>query len=421
MLPHATHKKVTLWLTAMLFLNIVLAWHAWSGIRVGLPDFSIFYTAGEILHAGRGYELYNDTVQEAVQRSFAPISLQKRGDFIPFNHPPFEALVFIPFARLPYLGAYFLWLAINLALMFAMLVFLRKNFVVLGSAPFYLWMLAAFGFFPLFYALLQGQDSIFVLFCYVMAFVAFRHGTESREGAWVGLGLCKFHLVLPFIFPLMLLRRKKFLAGFLLVAVILALLGLAAVGWRGSFDYPSYVLAGERNQSDAWKIAVGHAANVRGIVESLFPPTEPRIRIGLILAVYSILLAGLTYAVRKAFLTSAVHPELVFALSLIAAVLLSYHTYSYDVSIVFLAVLIVLDVSLSSQMFNDWSKRLLYGCIGLLFCTPLYLLLLLRYKSWELLGAVLLLFFVVLFVEFVRVQPRVDASSAPVLTNQGLH
>ena len=37
-----------------------------------------------------------------------------------------------------------------------MLVFLRKNFVILGSAPFYLWMLAGFGFFPLFYRLTSG-------------------------------------------------------------------------------------------------------------------------------------------------------------------------------------------------------------------------------------------------------------------------
>ncbi len=209
MLSRSTQKKLVLYLTAMLFLHMFLAWNAWRGIRIGMPDFSIFYTAGEILHSGRGYELYDDTVQEAVQRSFAPMSLQKRGSFIPFNHPPFEALVFLPFARLPYLGAYFVWLAINLGLTFTMLVFLRGNFTALGNAPFYLWMLAAFAFFPLFFALLQGQDSVFVLFCYAMAFVAFRQGTESREGAWAGLGLCKFHLVLPFVFPLLLLRTQE--------------------------------------------------------------------------------------------------------------------------------------------------------------------------------------------------------------------
>jgi len=421
MLSQSTQKKLVLYLAAMLFLHVFLAWHSWRGIRIGMPDFSIFYTAGEILHAGRGYELYDDTVQEAVQRSFAPISLQKRGAFIPFNHPPFEALVFIPFARLSYLAAYFLWLAINLGLTFIILVSLRRNLVFLGSAPFYLWILAAFGFFPLFLALLEGQDSILVLFCYTMAFGAFRHGTELREGGWVGLGLCKFHLVLPFVLPLLLLRRKKFLAGFLLVAIILALLGLAGVGWKSSLGYPAYVLTGEKNQSYEWKMAVGPAANVRGIVESLCPPAKPRVRIGLILFGYSMLLACLTYAIRKSFQASAVHPELGFALSLIAAILLSYHTYGYDLSILFVAALVVLEVLLSSQHFHACSKRALYFCVGVLFCSPAYMFLTIRYKQSESIGAVLVLFFVVLFVEFVRIQARPSRRPAPVLTNPELH
>ncbi len=148
MLTQSTRKKLTLWLTAMLLLHIFLAWRSWGGVEIGLPDFSIFYTAGVILHEGHGYELYDDRVQEAVQRSFSPIGLQKRGSILPFNHPPFEALVFIPFARLPYIGAYLVWLGINLGLTFAVLVLLRRNFVILGSAPFYLWMLAGFRLLP---------------------------------------------------------------------------------------------------------------------------------------------------------------------------------------------------------------------------------------------------------------------------------
>jgi len=409
MLSQPTCRKLTLWLTAMLLLHVFLGWRSWGGVKIGLPDFTIFYTAGEVLHEGRGYELYDDAVQEAVQQSFSPVGLRTRGSILPFNHPPFEGLAFIPFVRLPYLGAYLVWFGINLGLIFAVLVLLRRNFVNLGTVPFYLWLLAALGFYPLFIALMQGQDSIFVLFCYTMAFLAFRRGTEWREGAWVALGLCKFHLVLPFVFPLVLLRRKKFVAGFVLVAVLLALLGLVAVGWRGSLGYPAYVLAGENNQTYAWQVAVGHLPNVRGIAEGLCPPGQPRLRIGLILLLCSMLLIGLTYAVRKGFLVSAVLPQLVFALSLIATALVSYHIYLHDLSILFLAVLIVLEALLSNKRFHPWSKRALLSCIGILFCSPVYMFLTMHYKHSELLGAVLLLFFVVLFVEFLRIQPKVDA------------
>jgi len=404
----------------MLLLHIFLAYRSRGGVSIGLPDFSIFYTAGEILHEGRGHELYDDRVQEAVQRSFSPIGLQKRGSILPFNHPPFEALVFVPLVHLSYLNAYLVWLGINLGLILAVLVLLRRNFVILGSAPLYLWMLASLGFYPLFIALMQGQDSIFLLFCYTMAFLAFRCGAESREGAWVGIGLCKFHLVLPFVFPLALLRRKKFLTGFFSVAFFLALLGLVAVGWKGYMSYPAYVLSGENNSSYFWNSSSGHVANVRGVVGSVFPRVTPQFQIGLIAAVSVALLAGLTFAARKAFLISAVHPELVFALSLIATALVSYHFYMHDLSFLFLAALIVVEVLLSSQKIAGWSRRTLYGCIGILFCSPVYILVALRYQHSELLGAVLLVFFIVLFVEFLRIQPKVDAPT-PLLTDPELH
>jgi Glycosyltransferase family 87 len=420
MLSKSTCNKLTLWLTAMVLLHAFLAWRSLHAIGIGMPDFSSFYAAAVILHDGHGYELYDDRVQDAVQRSFFPIGMQRRGDILPFYHPPFEALLFMPLARLPYTGAYLVWFGINLLLTIAVLVLSRGNFVSLGRAPFYLWVLAGLGFYPLFIALMQGQDSILVLLCYTVAFVAFRRGSEWREGACVGLGLCKFNLVVPFVFPLVLLRRKKFLAGFFSVAIFLAVLGLAAVGWTGSLSYPTYVVAAERNLGYAWISSVGHPANVRGIVESLLPQVSPHLGFGLIAAVSVVLLASVTHAARKAFLISAVHPELVFALSLIATALASYHCYVHDLSILFLAALIVLEVLLSSNKFNGWSKRVLYGCIGILFCSPMYMLLTMRYKHSELLGAVFLVFFAILFVEFLRIQPEVDAS-APALTNPELH
>jgi len=418
MLTQSTQKKLVLYLAAMLFLHVFLAWHSWRGIGIGMPDFSSFYAAGAILHEGHGYELYDDRVQEVVQRTFFPIAMQRRGSILPFYHPPFEALLFIPLARLPYTGAYLVWLGINLGLTMAVLVLLRRNFVILGSAPFHLWALAGFGFYPLFIALIQGQDSILVVFCYALAFAAFRRGSEWRVGACVGLGLCKFNLVLPFAFPLVLLRRKKFLAGFFPVSIFLAVLGLVTVGWRGSLRYPTYVVAAENNLGYSWLSSVGHPANVRGMVESLLPRVAPHLGFGLIAVISMALLASLTFAAGKAFLISAVHPELVFALNLIATALASYHFYVHDLSILFLAALIVLEFLLSGQSIQVWSKRALYGCIGVLFCSPVYMLLTVRYKHSELIGGMLLLFFVVLLVEFLRMQPGPGARPAPVLANQ---
>lgn len=409
MLKESTRKKLTLYLAAMAIIHVFVVLQLWRGLRIGLQDFSIFYTAGEILHQGRGFELYDNSVQEAVQRSFSPKGLEQRGSILPYNHPPFEALLFVPFVRLPYLAAYLVWLAINLGLTLTLLLLLRKSFTVLGSAPMYLWILAALGFSPLFIALIQGQDSILVLFFYTMGYLAFRQRTESQCGAWVGLGLCKFHLVLPFVFPLLLLLRKKFLAGFFSVAIVLGLLGLAAVGWKGSLNYPRYVWAAEKDQSYPWNSSVANTANVRGMVESLCPPEEPYLGVGLISLLSATLLAGVTYAWRKALLAGAACRDLVFALGLVATVLLSFHVFVHDLSVLFLAALIVLEVLLSSRVIRPWAKNVLYGCIGVLFCAPIYLVLALRYEQLHLMAGLLLIFFAVLLVEFIRVQPRADA------------
>jgi Glycosyltransferase family 87 len=415
MLGDSARRRVTVYLSVMLFLHAFLAWRSWRGVVIGLPDFSIFYTAGEILGEGRGSELYDDRLQEEVQRSFSPIGLEKRGAILPYNHPPFEALVFVPLARLPYVFAYLFWLAINLGLTLTLLVLLRRNFTNLGRAPLYLWLLAGFGFLPIFIALIQGQDSIFVLFCYGMGYLAFRRLTEARAGGWLGLGLCKFHLVLPFVFPLLLLRRQRFLAGFFLVGAVLALLGLAAVGWRASLNYPLYVWAEEKNVSYVWNSSTGNAANLRGIVESLCPSSEPRLRICLILLFSAFLVAGVTYAWRRALVTG-VNREWVFALSLVATVLLSYHIYVHDLSILFLAALIVLEALLSGQVIDSWARGILWGYIGVLFCGPMYLMLD-RHKQSQWLACFLLILFVILLVEFFRIQPTAEERRIFVPTN----
>jgi hypothetical protein len=410
MLKESTQKKLTLYLALMLFFHVFLAWNVRHSVQVGLADFTIFYTAGEILHQRRGAELYDNTLQETVQRSFSPIGLRKRGSILPYNHPPFEAPLFVPFVRMTYLTAYVVWLGANIGLTVGLLLFLRKNFVVLGSAPVYLWLLAGFGFFPWFKALLQGQDSILLLWCYSVGFLAFRRRNELHTGSWIGLGLFKFHLVLPFVFPLVLLRRQRFLTGFFSVSFVLVLLGFAAVGWRGCLSYPSYVWAGENNLSYVWNSSLGRdTSNLRGLIATLCPANEPRLTAFLVLLFSAILLASVTYAWRRALLANAVYTELVFALGLVATVLLSYHIFVHDLSLLFLAALIVLEVLLSSRVMRSWARTVLYGCIGILFCTPIYLALSLRYKLMQVIAGVILIFFVVLLIEFVRIQSEADA------------
>jgi len=390
MFSKSSRWKLALYFGAMLVLQSSVLWQARRSVPAGLPDFSIFYTAAKIVADGQGHHLYDDNLQETVQRSFAEAAVERRGTILPFNHPPFEAVLFVPLAGLPYLTAYFIWAGVNLGLLFGLLSLLRRTFPSLGQEPFWLWCLAALAFFPIFIALIQGQDSILLLFCYAMAFAFLKRDAEGQAGAWLALGLFKFNLILPFVLPFFVLWRRKFVGGFTAIAVLLTALGAIVTGWLGLLNYPKYVWQTEHDRKYVWNMPHGNIANLRGMVQAVFHGVEKPLPKILLLVVSAILVVVIVLVWRRAQLLSPSAFSLAFALGLMATVLVSYHIYVHDLSILFPALLAVLEFLSHAPAIAPWKKSGLYACIFLLFCSPVYLVLSLRFGQLQLLGWVLL-------------------------------
>jgi glycosyl transferase family 87 len=378
----------------MVILHVVVLWQEWPLIPTGFPDFGIFYTAGTILRQGRGAELYNDELQQTVHSSFAP-AVGPRGSIVPFVHPPFEAVFFRPIAAFSYLTAYFLWSGINLGMLVIVALVLRKHLPRLGVLPVWLWLLAGIGFFPIFVALLQGQDSILVLLCYCLAFVALRRDSEFEAGSWLGLGLCKFHLVLPFLFAPLVQKRMKLIAGFLLVGAALTLVGVAAVGWHGLASYPGYVWRAEHTSQYKWNLTHRINPNVRALVLDVWPPGSKAARVA-ILAISIVVIGVAAYIWRLAWSAGSKARQLAFALNLVATLLLGYHTFVHDLSLLFLPILCAADALLTTALLRPWQKLALWASVAILSFSPVYLVLLLRFSQLQLITLVLLLFFLVL-------------------------
>ncbi len=394
----ASKPKYRLYLTA--YLAAVLVLYAavfrleWGAIKIGFPDFSIFYTAARIVASGQGSQLYSDHLQESVQRSFSP-AVAVRGSMLPYYHPPFEALLFLPLQYLPYLGAYAVWFAINAAAVVAACLVMRRNLPLLAAWPRWLCVLAGFAYLPVFIALVQGQDSILVLLSYTLAFAAMRHDRDFAAGAWLGLGLVKYHLILPFVLVLVLARRGKCLAGILTVAAVLAVLSWMAVGWRGLLSYPGYVWHSEHSQKYAWNALQGARSdlslvtNLKGLLFSTLHGTD--------LAVIRVLLVILSFAVltlayrgwKQGARRGPRGLQLAFAALVIATVLVSYHTFTQDLSLILLAMALTLD---------GHPRPTLLLCIAVLFCGPLYLVLITRVGNLQLITMTLLVMFATILV-----------------------
>lgn len=381
----SARKLLWLFLTGMFLLHALVFWSLREKIREGYPDFSIFYTAGTIVRQGAANRLYDTGFQFQIQREFASQVYIRQGA-LPYNHPPFESLLFAPLAELSYPSAYTLWDLLNLAILAALPFLLRPHIPLLQSYPVAFWWLAMLAFFPVFAALLQGQDSIPLLLLFSLAYVSFRENHEFAVGCWLGLGLFRFHLVLPLMLILLLHRKRKALMGFLLVAVALGLISVGVVGWKEALHYPAYVWGVENSTGSATSL-ISAMPNVRGFVH-MFIPWTPRVAIGVsVVSTILLLLVSLRWddsVVKNRF-------DLSFSLATVATVLLSYHVLAHDLCLLLLPLLLLANDFQQSGLPKGGRGVALVGPMVVLFLSPVLMLLWFRYGQFSLLAPVLLL------------------------------
>jgi hypothetical protein len=390
------------YVAGVLLIHLLVVWNARDLIRKGYPDFTIYYTAGSIVREGIGHALYDDAVQFRVQKGFAPQVATRLGA-LPFNHPPFEAVLFVPLSYFPYRVAYLLWTLVNLAMLAALPILLRPHVPGLNGWPGAAWTVASLAFFPIFFALLQGQDAILLLFLYGLAFVSWKEKHLVSTGAWLACGMFKFHLVLPFEL-LMLIQekttqgRRKILTGFVGVGAILGAVSIAAVGARQIISYPRYVLGLEKTMAMG-AIMPSDMPNLRGILYLMASSVRH-------FDVLVILLSGALYFVAAwvcgspdddANTNDPSHDrnngDLKFSLAVFATVLVSYHGLGYDLCVLALPVLLIAGQLGNKIRFASWTGMAISAGLAALLFSPLPLVLLMRYNRLALLGWAVLLCF----------------------------
>ncbi len=357
--------------------------HAWmffsfrKDIATGYPDFTIFYTAGKCILQGRGRQLYDLETQFAIQREFAP-EVKHRENPLPFNHLPFEALLFAPLARLPYVAAYLVWAAFNLALILAFCKLLRPWLPSLHGFLPALPLLSMFAFFPVIMALLQGQDSILLLFLYGLAFSALATGRGFVAGLCLALALFKFQLVLPFVVVLLVRRQWRAIAGFVITSFVLLLVSAAVVGWTGVMAYPGFVLRLSRSGAQAG-IYPRDMPNLRGLVAgSLDLAGLPATLLIIVLSIALLALGAYWWRGQ---------PEhqfvLGFSLCVTITTITSYHLLVHDLSLLILPILLLAELLFAGEIVGR-ARRILVASLAIFFLTPLYAVLQFSFREMNL-------------------------------------
>gem|GEM_PF-445659 len=298
----------------------------------GGRDFAVFYVAGKMIRDGLGSQLYDRQVQQQVYDSaqLGPLSR-------PYNHLPFEALLFLPLTSFGYRYAYPLWTVLSLFLLLLGVYLLDREVELTRAITYYLGIrsdiglvtLSSAGLSPLMGCLIQGQDSVWLLLIYTLVFVFVRRGDQFAAGCVLALGLFKFQTVLPFAAILLLRRKWRILAGFSAVACVLTLSSIAISGVHALMDYQAQLSdPGYWEWMDWYRPFL--MANVRGLVYVLFGLSRGG-GAGLVTIGASLLIIG-----AAAYYWRDDSLELSFAVGVTAAVVTSYHVYPYDLTVLLL-------------------------------------------------------------------------------------
>ena len=338
---------------------IQLAWYFSYGPVAS--DLRIFTTGVEIVRTGDGHELYHIDAQQRVQNRLYPQT--RRAGALPYNHLAYELLLYWPVARLPYATALRVWALMNLALVVVIAMLLNPYTSALRlttGLPLVLWLLA---FYPVFYVLAEGQDSIIFLTLVVLSLRCAESNRMFLAGFLLALACFKFHVAMLIAFLVFGLRQKwQGLAGFVAGAALVIGISRMMVGPTFASDYISML----RNQEvmNPWGFVPHFMPNLRGLLQW---GLAPWLAIGSIRSIIFVFSAGIGAVTSWIILRSAARPNenLVYAAAIVTSVLVSYHMHMQDLTIAALPMLVLLDLAFRGKLSRTWAAALAVGISGL--------------------------------------------------------
>jgi hypothetical protein len=287
----------------------------WDGNRRG-SDFLTHYTAGRMVLAGDSSHLYDPSVLAAAQEAALGAPLDRPS---PFLLPPAAALIFAPFALLPYSVAATLWAVVTVGLIAFSLRELWPLSPLRGHVPCAFATLALVGTYPVGMNFVGGNNAALWLTIYALGARHLLTGRAVAAGLVLGFGALKPQLFLAVPVLLLVQRRWRTLGAFAGVAALLAAVSLALIEPAGARQYIA-VLTSDTYRSEvaipnAWRM-LSLPAFVRGVI----PGASDLVTVFIVIGG----LALLGWAIRYASLPAA------YAATVLVSVAIDPHCFLYD-------------------------------------------------------------------------------------------
>lgn len=346
--PGMKEMNLVCWGLFVAFLVVPFCVVRWAQIKTGSgsirqlhSDFVYFYGVGHIMHEYPSVRLYDYSLQ---RKTFSDIYPARDGVYGPSPYPPFVALFFSLFARVPFDLAYLLWLGISLALYLIGITATVKEVFPRERLKISLIFCFALAFYPFFFGTLANGQLSSVAVCSVgIAIFQERHSKPFRSGLALSILTYKPTLLLLLVPMLFLTRRFRTLFGFITGTMILILVATAFAGvqiWPAYIHLLSYF---------------GHAAGLGGhsalqlwkyIDLSSFSYAVSRGRsragLGILICAIGTIAAGLAVLLWRSARGGSPAQYLAWAATLTWTLLLNVYVPIYDSVLVTIAIILTL-------------------------------------------------------------------------------
>jgi Glycosyltransferase family 87 len=219
-----------------------------------VEDYIAFYTAGRLVLDGRGESVYDlDVIAEREHEMFGR-DVGGTGRLGFFN-PPFVAVIFAPLALLPPNLESPLLLILNGVLVLAAGVILQRLLKLRGLLPSTALWLTILSLYSVYWTLVHGQLSMFILLGFLGFFGLQREGKPRLSGLALALLLIKPQMAVVPVLVLLYKRRWTELTAFGTVALGLVAVSVAISGPSILWEYPKFALnASEWERTFAWQV-----------------------------------------------------------------------------------------------------------------------------------------------------------------------
>ncbi len=200
-------------------------------------DFIAFYSAGRVAQNRGAARVYNPLFIQQIQEEQVGFSLVP-GQVLLYNHPPFLIPLLQIIISSNYVASFYRWIILLSVLYLIGITILSQTLKQAGvdQSSTLLTAVGAALFLPVFFSLMNGQDTALLLLGATLWMYGLLSGKEYLAGFGLSLTTVRPHIALLLAIPMLFRYRKVFL-GFLVGSGVLVLLSLFIIGPNGAREY----------------------------------------------------------------------------------------------------------------------------------------------------------------------------------------